>query len=315
MRIENKRYGGKPGAGRPLTIAACAPASFGFVGKHHEKATIRMIEGRETDSSSISAHVERFLSHHERMLRRAGGASADLAVLPEDILRLGGLIREHHRAAFCREAVARALDRTLERMGAVCRQFKMGIILGTATYRRNSFYNTAMILDRAGNIVACYDKTHLPETEKGTYEPGSSLPVFETPFGRIGLLICWDMAFPEPFGILAMKGAELVAHPTFGHWDEADEITVRVRARDWSVPAAVGMWGGCAAVIAADGGVAARTGRVGDSMAIAAIDLAARRKWLWMEDVRTEKLRGRRPSLYIEHIQGEKECGTIVPSH
>ena len=259
---------------------------------------MRMIEGRETDPAAIRAHVERHIDHHERMLRRAGVAGAQLAVLPEDILRLGMLIREHRREPFCRKAVADAYTRCVERLGSLCREFKMYVVAGTATARSGAFFNTAAMLDPKGKVIASYDKTHIPHPEEGIYEPGDSLPVFDTPIGRIGLLICWDIMFPETYGVLALKGAELIVHPTFGHNEDADDLIARARARDWSVPLAIGMWGGRAAVIDAEGNFAAATGPVADALAVATLDLAAPREWLWMNDVRTEKLRFRRPALY-----------------
>ena len=194
---------------RRVKIAACAPASYGFVAKADEEATMRMIEGRETDPAAIRAHVERHIDHHERMLRRAGVAGAQLAVLPEDILRLGMLIREHRREPFCRKAVADAYTRCVERLGSLCREFKMYVVAGTATARSGAFFNTAAMLDPKGKVIASYDKTHIPHPEEGIYEPGDSLPVFDTPIGRIGLLICWDIMFPETYGVLALEGAVL----------------------------------------------------------------------------------------------------------
>lgn len=305
---ENRRVRSCKGPGRQrpglsgkkqlVVIAACAPASYGFVAREDESDTVRMIEGRETNPAAIRAHVERFLDHHERMLCRAGDAGAQLAVLPEDILRLGGLVREHRARSFCRGAVEDAYKRCIVRMGALCRRFRMHVVAGLVTTRDRSFFNTATMLGPDGVVVAAYDKTHIPQPEEGTYTAGDELPVFDTPLGRIGLLVCWDIVFPEPYAVLALKGAELIVQPTFGHDGEADDLTARSRARDWSVPLAISMWGGRAAVIDAAGNFAAATGPVADTLAVATLDLAAPRKWLWMNDVRTQKLRFRRPALY-----------------
>jgi len=289
---------GRTSMTKPLTIAACAPASYGFVAREHEDATVRMIAGHERAPVAIHAHVARFLDHHERLLRRAGEAGAQLAVLPEDILRLGGLIREHRNDRFCREAVADAYARIVERLGAQCRQFRMCVVAGTATARDGAFFNTAVMLDANGAVIAAYDKTHIPQPEEGLYQPGATLPVFDTPLGRIGLLICWDIVFPEPYARLARQGAELIVQSTFGHNDEASDLTARCRARDWSVPLVVSMWGGPSGIIDAEGNYAARTGTEPDSLAVATLDLAAPRQWLWMNDVRAEKARLRRPQLY-----------------
>lgn len=78
-------------------------------------------------------------------------------------------------------------------------------------------YNTAILIDRNGNITGKYRKTHLAlcEGESGII-PGNEYPVFDTDFGKIGILICWDHYFPEPSRILALKGAEILFVSTAG---------------------------------------------------------------------------------------------------
>jgi len=191
-----------------------------------------------------------------------------------------------------------AFARYCERIGEVCREHGMFVVGGTLTHRRGRYYNTAVMQDPEGRVIASYDKTHLPPAEARCIAPGADLPVFDTPIGKIGLLICWDIVFPEPFAVLALKGAQIVFQPTFGHWHESDDVTARSRAMDWSVPVAVSMWGGCACIIDAAGNFAARTGRVGDSIALAPLDLAASRKWLFFKDTRREKPLMRRTELY-----------------
>lgn len=91
---------------------------------------------------------------------------------------------------------------------------------------RGKRYNTAVLLDRSGNIVGRYHKSHLTITE---YEmgltPGDELPVFDTEIGKIGILICYDGYFPEPARILASKGAELILVSTAG--DAAHRMVAR----------------------------------------------------------------------------------------
>lgn len=80
------------------------------------------------------------------------------------------------------------------------------------------YYNSVLVIED-GNIIGRYRKTHLPDDpnfyEKYYFTPGDlGFPVFETKFGRIGVLICWDQWFPEPARIMAMKGAEIIFYPT-----------------------------------------------------------------------------------------------------
>lgn len=283
---------------RSLVVAACAPAAHSFVPPEHNAATERMIKGTERNPQRIREHVERMLDHHARILERAGGAGAHLAVIPEDSLRLSGLIGRHRSQRFCADAIDEAYDRYVQRVGAVCREYGMHVVGGTMTHRRGRFHNTAIMQDPTGRVIAAYHKTHLPKGEDKSVAAGGELPVFDTQIGKIGMLICWDIVFPEPYAVLALKGAELIIQPTFGHWDEPHDVTARSRAMDWSVPLVVSMWGGCACIIDHEGNFAARTGRVADSLAVAALQIGARRKWLFMNDTRRDKLALRRPELY-----------------
>ncbi|HWR54147.1 MAG TPA: carbon-nitrogen hydrolase family protein [Bryobacteraceae bacterium] len=94
-------------------------------------------------------------------------------------------------------------------------------------------YNTAVLIDRQGRIAGKYRKVHLPtmEAEDGV-TPGSDYPVFDTDFGRVGILTCWDNWFIEPARILRLKGAEILFFPIMGdepaHWD----LMSRARAVD-----------------------------------------------------------------------------------
>ena len=79
------------------------------------------------------------------------------------------------------------------------------------------YYNTSLLIGRNGATVGKYRKTHLTvrELEKGL-APGESYPVFDTDFGKVGMLICWDHYFAEPTEKLAAVGAELVCVSSAG---------------------------------------------------------------------------------------------------
>lgn len=78
--------------------------------------------------------------------------------------------------------------------------------------------NTAVLLGRNGELVGKYYKTHITITEyEAGIVPGDSYPVFDTDFGRVGLLVCWDTYFPEPAQAMARQGAEMLLVPTAGN--------------------------------------------------------------------------------------------------
>ncbi|MFM2479448.1 carbon-nitrogen hydrolase family protein [Celerinatantimonas sp. MCCC 1A17872] len=74
-------------------------------------------------------------------------------------------------------------------------------------------FNSVVLLGPEGE-VGRYRKVHQPGDEKHVYYPGDNFPVFDTPLGRIGMLICYDKVFPESTRELALKGAEIMIMPT-----------------------------------------------------------------------------------------------------
>lgn len=78
--------------------------------------------------------------------------------------------------------------------------------------------NTAMLVDRNGNVAGKYHKTHLTLTEyENGMVPGEGYPVFHTEFGKVGMLVCWDAYFPEPARAMALAGARLLLITTAGN--------------------------------------------------------------------------------------------------
>ncbi len=80
-------------------------------------------------------------------------------------------------------------------------------------------FNTAFVIGVKGEIIGKYRKVHVPQIplweEKAYFKPGNlGFPVFDTPFCRIGVQICWDIFFPEGMRILALKGAQAIFVPT-----------------------------------------------------------------------------------------------------
>jgi len=92
-------------------------------------------------------------------------------------------------------------------------------------------YNTAVLVGPDGDLIGQYHKMHLRGEERIAFRPGYRLNVFETDFGTVGMMIGWDMAFPEVARSLALEGAELLIG--CANWEEphADEWRVYMLAR------------------------------------------------------------------------------------
>jgi len=106
---------------------------------------------------------------------------------------------------------------TTERLGEVARQKKAYIVAGIYEREGAAIYNTAILLDRAGQLIGKYRKVYLPREEiEGGLTPGNDYPVFNTDFGKVGVMICWDLQYADPARALALRGAEMILMPIWG---------------------------------------------------------------------------------------------------
>lgn len=174
------------------------------------------------------------------------------------------------------------------------------------------FHNTAVLIDRAGRIVGKYRKVHLTigETDSGL-TPGTGYPVFDTDFGRIGIMTCWDNWFSEPARILRLNGAEMLFMPLAGdgqpvHW----EHVWRARASDngvWLITSAT-VTDSPSRIIDPRGEVVAEA-RGAFAHALAEIDLDHewRVRWLSVDhgygEAKTFYLKERRPDTYSPLVE------------
>lgn len=90
------------------------------------------------------------------------------------------------------------------------RLLKIGVIVGFPEREGEHIFNSAVFINKQGEILGTYRKIHLFDHEKKYFSPGESIPVFELPEGRFGVMITYDMEFPEIARILAIKGAQLI---------------------------------------------------------------------------------------------------------
>jgi len=102
-------------------------------------------------------------------------------------------------------------------LGDLAREKKTYIVAGIYEQDGDFIYNTAILLDRQGKLAGKYRKVMLPreEIERGL-SPGDKMTVFQTDFGKLGIMVCYDVFFSEPTKSLAMQGAEVVAMPIWG---------------------------------------------------------------------------------------------------
>lgn len=86
----------------------------------------------------------------------------------------------------------------------------IGVIVGYPEKYQNNIYNSATFIDQNGNVVCTYRKTHLYHEEVQYFEAGNEFPVIELPEGKMGMIITYDIEFPEVARLLAMKGVDVI---------------------------------------------------------------------------------------------------------
>jgi predicted amidohydrolase len=125
---------------------------------------------------------------------------------------------------------------------ALCRELHVYLVLGFLEKRGESLLNTAILIDPEGDIIGRYSKTHFAQgytVNPTCYTPGDAYPVFRTPFGMAGILICYDRQLPEPARIMALKGAQVMFYPSYGSYTDVDgwnSVLMRTRAYENEVP-------------------------------------------------------------------------------
>jgi predicted amidohydrolase len=106
---------------------------------------------------------------------------------------------------------------TTEYFAGLARQHQLHIVLSLYERDDHDVYNTAVLLGPDGNLIGRYRKVCLPHSEiEAGITPGSDYPVFQTRFGKVGMMVCYDGFFPEVARELTNRGAEVIAWPVWG---------------------------------------------------------------------------------------------------
>jgi agmatine deiminase len=110
-------------------------------------------------------------------------------------------------------------DETTDALAAAAEENKI-VLIGGSLYESHDgrAYNTSVVFNSDGKMIGRYRKVHIPQDpsfyEKDYFEAGTDYRVFNTSFGKIGVLICFDQWYPEPARIIKLMGADVVLYPT-----------------------------------------------------------------------------------------------------
>jgi len=169
------------------------------------RVRVATVNYRAQDAHSAAESVAQFIAVAKKNVQHA-----DLLVLPEAITISGNGLSYIDAAEPIPGPSTAAL-------GQLARDLNTYVVAGLMEREGASAYNTAVLIDRHGVLLGKYRKVYLPREEvEGGLTPGQSYPVFDTDFGRLGLMICWDLQYADPARALALGGAELIAIPIAG---------------------------------------------------------------------------------------------------
>jgi len=230
---------------------------------------VASIHHRPVNTSSARENLDQFAE----LIEVAAEKGADIVCLPEGATMAGTRMNYI-------EASEPVPGPTTEYLGQLSRKHKMYIVAGILEREGEVVYNTAVLMDREGNVAGKYRKVCLPREEiVGGVTPGDALPVFQTDFGTIGILICWDITFPETARTLAMKGAELILLPIWG----GNLTLTRARAIENQVYIVSSTYDMKTAVFDQEGEIIVEASE-DDPVIVADIDLNQQKLWPWLGD-------------------------------
>jgi N-carbamoylputrescine amidase len=168
-------------------------------------------------------------------IREAAGRGAQVVCLPE-LFRSLYFCQKEDPALF---ALAESIPGpSTEALGAVARQ--AGIVVIASLFERRAaglYHNTTAVIGADGALMGIYRKMHIPDDpayyEKFYFTPGDlGFRTFATPFGDLGVLICWDQWYPEAARLTALRGADILFYPTAIGWHPEEKAENGAAQRD-----------------------------------------------------------------------------------
>lgn len=172
-----------------------------------KKRDIKIAIGQmKVEQGDTSANLKKIVG----MITEAADNGADIICLPE--LAYNG----YHVESAALQELAEAVDGPF--VQTLCKLAKEKGIYIIAGYAESveipgRMYNSAVFIDDKGGVIGNMRKVNAWGQEKLKFREGNEFPVYDTPIGKIGIMICYDIEFPEPARIMALKGAELVFIP------------------------------------------------------------------------------------------------------
>ena len=164
-----------------------------------------------------SGERARNVARAEDMIREAAGKGGQVILLPEVFHELFFITSLDMTVFDKAEPIPGPITGRMQELAA-----ELGVVIVAPIYEsvgKSVYYNSAAVIDADGSLLGVYRKNHIPLStkfyEKLYFKPGNlGYPVFETRFGRVGILICHDRHYPEGARALGLNGAEILLVPS-----------------------------------------------------------------------------------------------------
>jgi N-carbamoylputrescine amidase len=195
----------------------------------HSKFRIGLIQ------MACSVDPNENLAKAEWRIREAAGRGAQIVALQE-LFRSQYFCREEREEFF--DLAEPAPGPTTESLARLARELSVVIVAPVFERRAAGVYhNTAVMIDADGALLGLYRKMHIPDDpgyfEKYYFTPGDlGVRVFETRYGRVAPLVCWDQWFPEAARMAALAGAEILIYPTAIGWHPGEKAELGAAQHD-----------------------------------------------------------------------------------
>ena len=246
------------------------------------KVTVASLNLRPRNTHSAEENIRLFAAGVDPAIPQ----KTDIILLPESITVVGN-------GKTYLDVAETVPGPTTEALGAVAKRRSSYLVVGIIEREGAILYNTDVLIGRHGEIAGKYRKVQLPDEEvQGGVTPGNDYPVFQTDFGTIGLMTCYDVMFPDTAHALARQGAEIILMPIWG----GDETLAKARAIENKVFLVASGYDHPTYIMDPDGERLATATEKGTA-AVFTIDLSKRYLDYWMGDMRARRRKEERVDL------------------
>jgi predicted amidohydrolase len=173
----------------------------------------------------------------ERLIREAAGKGARIVCTPESFLD-GYSIRNPNLSTEQFRSLAEPVPNGVYfgRLRHLADELDIYLIAAITELDGENVYNSAVLIGPDGKLMGTYRKKFLWIAEEEKYSAGNAFPAFETPYGKVGIMICFDRRHPAAIKELVENGAEIVFCPAGGGYGPENQGVVRQRSREGKVP-------------------------------------------------------------------------------